>query len=141
MYTTDMTASRHAWNPTIGSDCSGLYLYHYVCVGIQPQTSMSIPWNTAGTTATLPDYVSVTPTPLPTYDYQEPFVPTPTHGPLPTNCMDWYQAQPVRFIQSCSSREKEASPLITATPGRHVSDGPETRHRAAVHGVAPFPQR
>lgn len=105
---------------------------------------MSIAWNTAGTTATLPDYVSVTPTPLPTYDYQ---VRLPRalranahpraaahqlHGLVPGTTGT--------FIQSCSSREKGASPL-TATPGRHVPDGPETRHRGAVHGVAPLPQR
>ncbi|KAK1830153.1 hypothetical protein QBC39DRAFT_309685 [Podospora conica] len=84
----------HAWNPAIGSDCSGLYVYHYVCVGIRPQTSLKVDWNTASTTMSLPEYVSVTQTPLPTYDYDEPFVPTPTHGPLPTDCLNWYQAQP-----------------------------------------------
>jgi hypothetical protein len=63
-------------------------------------------WNTANATATLPDYVSVTPTPLPTYDYQEPFVPTPTQGPLPTDCLNWYQAQPVRFPHVSQDKKK-----------------------------------
>src|SRR3954452_12344173 len=101
---------RHAWNPAIGVDCSGLYVHYYVCVGIQPQTSMKLVWNTASTTATLPNYVSVTPTVLPTYDYQEPFVPTPTHGPLPVDCLNWYQAQTVCLLPShprtCPSRQE-----------------------------------
>ncbi|KAK4452253.1 hypothetical protein QBC34DRAFT_457307 [Podospora aff. communis PSN243] len=72
-----------------------LYVYHWICVGIQAQTSLEIPWaTTANHTESLPAYATPTPEVLPTYDYDEPFVPSPTQGPLPTDCVDWYQVQP-----------------------------------------------
>ena len=81
----------HAWNPTLGVDCSGLYVYYYVCVGIQPQTSLTIDWPT-NATQELPPYATWTDPPMPT-DLYEPFVPSPTQGPLPGDCMAYYQAR------------------------------------------------
>ncbi|KAL1895036.1 hypothetical protein Sste5346_005456 [Sporothrix stenoceras] len=86
-YTTWMAlADFFAWNPVVGSDCSGLYLYYWVCVGIQPQTSLTLVYPT-GTTA-IPSALPWTPTPLPSVDFR--FTPLPTQGPLPTNCANYY---------------------------------------------------
>ncbi len=64
---------------------------YWVCVGIQPQTQISIPYETTTATLELPPYVSWTPTPTPT----DPpgFTPTPTPGALPANCRAYYQAK------------------------------------------------
>lgn len=86
-YTTWMAlADLFAWNPVIGSDCSGLYLNYWVCVGIQPQTSLTLVYLN-GTTA-IPSALPWTSTPLPSVDFR--FTPSPTQGPLPTNCANYY---------------------------------------------------
>ncbi|OIW22890.1 hypothetical protein CONLIGDRAFT_719454 [Coniochaeta ligniaria NRRL 30616] len=91
MYPTWMTlADFFAWNPVVGSDCSGLYVMYWVCVGIQPQTSLTLVYPT--TSPTIPDEVPWTSTPLPSVDYN--FTPSPTQGPLPTNCANYYFSQP-----------------------------------------------
>ncbi|KAK4452188.1 LysM domain-containing protein [Podospora aff. communis PSN243] len=79
-----------AWNPEVGVDCSGMYVYHWVCVGIQPQTQISLPYITANATVSIPPYFSFTPAPIPS----EPIVwkPTPTAGTLPANCRAFVQA-------------------------------------------------
>ncbi|KAK0612011.1 hypothetical protein B0T14DRAFT_571853 [Immersiella caudata] len=80
-----------AWNPAVQTDCSGLYVNYWVCVGIQPQTTgivEVIPTVTAN--ITLPPLVPGTSTSLPSLD--PVFTPTPTHGPLPTNCVAYYLA-------------------------------------------------
>ncbi|KAM7188785.1 hypothetical protein V8F33_010448 [Rhypophila sp. PSN 637] len=84
-------ADLHAWNPALGSDCSGLYLYYWICVGIQPQTSLTVHWPT-NATLELPPYVTWTGPPVPTTF--EPFTPSPTQGALPTDCLAWYKARP-----------------------------------------------
>lgn len=80
----------------MGTDCTGLYLNWYVCISIQPQVQVSVPWDLGfdnnGTTE-LPPYVSWPPLPEPTVDFN--FDPTPTQGPLPTNCQAWYKTVPV----------------------------------------------
>ncbi|CAK7197530.1 hypothetical protein SEUCBS139899_000178 [Sporothrix eucalyptigena] len=89
-YTTWMAlADFFAWNPVVGSDCSGLYLDYWVCVGIQPQASLTLVYPT-GTTA-IPSALPWTPTPLPSVDFR--FTPSPTQGPLPTNCANYYLSQ------------------------------------------------
>jgi hypothetical protein len=79
-----------AWNPSVGTDCSGLYVYYWLCVGIQPQTSLSLPYQTGNATVELPPYFTWTPTLAPT----DPpvFKPTVTAGPLPDNCNAYVQA-------------------------------------------------
>jgi hypothetical protein len=64
---------------------------YWVCVGIQPQTSLTLDYPT--TSPTIPDEVPWTSTPLPSVDYN--FTPSPTQGPLPTNCANYYFSQPV----------------------------------------------
>jgi len=73
-----------AWNPAVGTDCTGLVQYTWVCVEIQPQVIVTIEFPAAGN-ITIPPYVSYTPPPLPTVDTS--FSPTPSHGPMPGNCL------------------------------------------------------
>lgn len=64
-YATWMSANDFlAWNPAIGSDCSGLYVY-WVCVYIQPQTQLYLPYVTGNATVSIPPYFSFTPAPTP----------------------------------------------------------------------------
>ncbi|KZL71567.1 hypothetical protein CI238_12141 [Colletotrichum incanum] len=79
-----------AWNPAVSTDCSGLYLNYYVCVGIQPQTAVTVDLPTAVANFTLPPYVTWTAEPLP--DVDSNFTPTPSHGPMPTNCVNYHKA-------------------------------------------------
>ncbi|OAA63388.1 peptidoglycan-binding protein [Niveomyces insectorum RCEF 264] len=91
MYSTWMSlADFFAWNPVVGTDCSGLYIMYWVCVGIQPQTSLTLEYPT--TSPTIPDEVPWTPTPQPSVDFS--FTPSPTQGPLPTNCANYYFSRP-----------------------------------------------
>ncbi|KJZ70860.1 hypothetical protein HIM_09725 [Hirsutella minnesotensis 3608] len=91
-YTTWMRpADFFAWNPELGADCSGLQIDYYVCVEIRPQTILTIELPAAAN-FTLPPYVSWTPPPLPTVDSS--FTPTPSHGPMPSDCIDFYKARP-----------------------------------------------
>ncbi|KAK2032537.1 hypothetical protein LX32DRAFT_725836 [Colletotrichum zoysiae] len=80
------------WNPALGSDCKGIYLYYYVCVGIQRQTQISIDFPTFVPNATVPPMVIPTPVELPPVDNN--FEPVPVQGPLPTDCVEYYQARP-----------------------------------------------
>lgn len=94
-----------AWNPSIAADCSGLYLYYWVCVGIRPQTSMSIPWVTGNATVEIPPYFTWTPTALPTDPPVLKPVPSPTQGPLPSNCNVFVKAGAVSVPISCFTRQ------------------------------------
>ncbi len=66
---------------------------YWVCVGIQPQTQISIPYETTTATLELSPYVSWTPTPTLTPTDPPGFTPTPTPGALPANCRAYYQAK------------------------------------------------
>ncbi|KAK5658633.1 hypothetical protein OQA88_2026 [Cercophora sp. LCS_1] len=89
-----------AWNPAVGPNCAGLNVNTYVCVGITPQALYMVELPSAATNLTPPPMVTWTSTPLGTPDAL-PFTPTisPTHGPMPTNCVEHYQA---RANQTCS---------------------------------------
>ncbi|WYZ42085.1 hypothetical protein EsH8_V_000980 [Colletotrichum jinshuiense] len=109
LYSTWMsTDDFYAWNPAVGQDCSGLYVYYWVCVGIRPQTQISLPYETGNATVELPPYFTWTPEPIPT-DPPDFAVPTPTHGPLPDNCVAYFQA---RDGDRCTSVVKEY-PMVT----------------------------
>ncbi|KAM7185749.1 LysM domain containing protein [Naviculisporaceae sp. PSN 640] len=99
----------HAWNPALGVDCSGLYVYYWLCVGIQPQTSFTVNWPT-NATLVLPPMDTFTPPPTPT-DIFKPWTPTPTQAALPTDCMAWYQARP---NQNCTGILEEYEDLTEA---------------------------
>ncbi|KAK0613261.1 hypothetical protein B0T14DRAFT_438148 [Immersiella caudata] len=93
-----------AWNPAIGTDCSGLVQFSWVCVGIQPQVGMTIalaPTGVANGTVSLPPYISYTPSPLPTVNTN--FSPTPSHGPMPTNCVVFEKAASPGGSPACNS--------------------------------------
>ncbi|KAF9876845.1 hypothetical protein CkaCkLH20_05691 [Colletotrichum karsti] len=109
MYRTWMsTDDFYAWNPAIGQDCSGLFVYYWVCVGIRPQTQISLPYETGNATVELPPYFTFTPEPTPT---EKPnfAVPTPTHGPMPENCKAYYQAGD----GATCARALEEYPMVT----------------------------
>lgn len=86
----------HAWNPALGADCSGLFVHYWVCVGIRPQTQISLGYETgipdANATVVLPPYFSFTPAPAPTTspDFS---IPLPTHGPMASNCKAYWKAK------------------------------------------------
>ncbi|KAI8207620.1 hypothetical protein K4K54_004856 [Colletotrichum sp. SAR 10_86] len=80
-----------AWNPAVGTDCSGLYLGFYVCVDIQVQTTGVITIPNFAANLTLPPYFNWTEPPRPTVDGN--FEPTPSHGPMPTDCVDFAEAR------------------------------------------------
>lgn len=83
------------WNPTIKSDCSGLYVGWWVCIGIQPQTvtetfeytitppPLSVP----------PSPTKYTPTTFPPINSS--FTYTPTLPDLSTDCEGFHQATAV----------------------------------------------
>ncbi|KAB5570385.1 peptidoglycan-binding protein [Coniochaeta sp. 2T2.1] len=79
-----------AWNPAVGTDCSGLYVNYYVCVGIQPRSILTVELPVASN-LTLPPIATWTEPALPTLDPN--FTPTPSHGPMPTNCANFYLAR------------------------------------------------
>ena len=74
-----------AWNPALGTDCSGLYFNHWVCVGIQPQTTgtVNIVPLASPTEIVLPPLVSWTSSePFPTLD-PRPHLHTPNRNRRP----------------------------------------------------------
>jgi hypothetical protein len=77
------------YNPTVGEDCGGLYFGWYVCVGIQSQTSVDIPWYTSPTSAVIPD-----PTDYAGYvaTVVANFTASPQMTGIPTTCQNYYQA-------------------------------------------------
>ncbi|KAL8356637.1 hypothetical protein RB601_001776 [Gaeumannomyces tritici] len=109
LYATWMSADDfYAWNPAVGQDCSGLFVHYWVCVGIRPQTQISLPYETGNTTVVLPPYFTWTPKPTPT-DPPNFGVPTPTQGPLPKNCLTYFRAG---SGDTCASVVKEY-PMVT----------------------------
>ncbi|KAF3002842.1 hypothetical protein E8E14_007637 [Neopestalotiopsis sp. 37M] len=109
LYATWMSANDfYAWNPAVGQDCSGLYVNYWVCVDIRPQTQISLPYVTGNATVEVPSYFTWTPAPTPT-DPPNFDVPTPTHGPLPSNCIAYFQA---RAGDTCASVVEEY-PMVT----------------------------
>ncbi|KAJ2907323.1 hypothetical protein MKZ38_003179 [Zalerion maritima] len=77
------------WNPSIGEDCSGLFIGMPVCVAIQPQTTSTWNWPTEGGSISLPDTSDFTPSP--TSSVQFAFTPSPTQEGLVGDCLDYYQ--------------------------------------------------
>jgi hypothetical protein len=87
--------SRLEWNPALDSDCSGLYVDWWVCIGVQPQSvTASFEYITSAPAVVVPtktgDY---TPTTFPAVDSS--FTASPTQAGLATNCQAFYQAQSV----------------------------------------------
>lgn len=78
------------WNPELLDDCSGLQLGWWLCVRIQPQTSLTLTFNPPDGTVQIPDATSYVPT---TVVPNPSFTPTPSHGAMPSNCKSYYFAQ------------------------------------------------
>ena len=79
------------WNPSLLDDCSGLTMGYFVCVSIQPRNSLTLTFNPTGP-AEIPNSTAwIPPTPYPPVDTS--FTPTPTQGPLPTSCTNYYLSQ------------------------------------------------
>lgn len=82
-----------SWNPAAEEDCEMLIADYYVCVGVQRQVgNTDLEWETAQPEFTAPpeptEYTSAT---LPTADSS--FTPSPSHGPMPSNCKVFHQAE------------------------------------------------
>lgn len=79
------------WNPSLLDDCSGLTIGYFVCVRIQPRNSLTLTFNPTGP-AEIPDSTAwIPPTPLPPVNTS--FTASPTQGPLPTSCTNYYLSQ------------------------------------------------
>ena len=89
----------HQWNPALGSDCSGLYADTWICVGVRSSApALTLSWETSTADFTSPPApTSYTPPTLPAVDSS--FVPSPSEGPMPTNCANYYQ---VETDQNCN---------------------------------------
>ncbi|RGP81323.1 carbohydrate-binding module family 50 [Fusarium longipes] len=80
------------WNPDVHTDCSGLFVGYWVCVGVRPKTTLDLDWGSS-----VPPF---TPPPEPTkhtrttFQPAEPdFTPSPSHGDLPENCLNFHKAE------------------------------------------------
>jgi hypothetical protein len=87
--------SRFKWNPALDSDCSGLYVDWWVCIGIQPQSvTASFEYITSAPAVVVPNKTAdYTPTTFPAVDSS--FTASPTQAGVATNCQAFYQAQSV----------------------------------------------
>ncbi|POS72078.1 LysM domain-containing protein [Diaporthe helianthi] len=80
-----------AWNPTLGEDCSGLYVGWWVCNGIQSRTSVTLTWSTSAANATIPDPTPYTPPTSTSVDWS--FTPTPSLAGMPDDCQAYHLAE------------------------------------------------
>lgn len=83
-----------AWNPALDQDCSGLYFDWWVCVGIQPRSSLTLTFFPEAANVTIPSYNPFTPTVFPTINSS--FTAVPTQPGLASDCQSFYQANAVR---------------------------------------------
>ncbi|KAF5252511.1 hypothetical protein FANTH_2405 [Fusarium anthophilum] len=80
------------WNPEVHEDCSGLFVGYWYCVGVKLNTTDNLEWETSTPPFTPPsEPTSYTPTKLTPADSD--FTPTPSHGPMPTDCIHYHQAE------------------------------------------------
>jgi hypothetical protein len=82
----------HKWNPTLGSDCSGLYYGWWVCIGIQPQTvTARFEYTITAAPVVVPAFTGqYTPTIFP--QVNSSFTATPTQSGLAQDCRAFHQA-------------------------------------------------
>ncbi|WJG36177.1 uncharacterized protein FOBCDRAFT_206778 [Fusarium oxysporum Fo47] len=80
------------WNPEVHEDCSGLFVGYWYCVGVKLNTTNNLEWETSTPPFTPPpEPTSYTPTKL--TPANSDFTPTPSHGPMPTDCIHYHQAE------------------------------------------------
>lgn len=110
----------HEYNPSLGDDCSGLYVGWYVCVGTQSKTSSSIGWSTSATNASIPAPTEFKPPPA---TFVQNFTAEPHQSGIPDSCGNFYRAQNVRasflfyFLFMNLMPEQRLTDTIT---GRHL---------------------
>jgi hypothetical protein len=80
------------WNPEVHNDCSGLFVGYWYCVGVKSNSSLDLEWETSTPPFTPPPkptpYTRTTLTPA-----KSDFTPTPSHGPMPADCLNYYQVE------------------------------------------------
>jgi hypothetical protein len=81
-----------SWNPAAKEDCEMLIADYYVCISVQRQLgNTDLEWDTAQPEFTEPpeptEYTSVTRPPA-----DSSFTPSPSHGPMPSNCKVFHKA-------------------------------------------------
>ncbi|EMT65580.1 hypothetical protein FOC4_g10007683 [Fusarium odoratissimum] len=82
-----------AWNPTVSKDyCSGLFVGYRYCVGVKSNSTGNLEWETSMPPFTPPpEPTSHKPTKLTPSGSN--FTPTPAHGLMPTDCVNYHQAE------------------------------------------------
>ncbi len=95
------------WNPDLESDCSGLQLGYWLRIRVQPKTSLSLTWGLPKTSVAVPNPTSYTSKSTPPLNPS--WAPTPTQGPLPSDCAGFYMA---KKDDTCDTILKE-NPQIT----------------------------
>ncbi|EEP82317.1 predicted protein [Uncinocarpus reesii 1704] len=81
------------WNPTLGVDCSGLFVGWWVCVMVRPRTTETFTWITADTPADVPTLTGeYTPTPFPSVNSS--FTASPTQSGIVPGCLSFYYSKP-----------------------------------------------
>ncbi|CAG8979166.1 hypothetical protein HYALB_00000300 [Hymenoscyphus albidus] len=79
---------KHAWNPALGDDCSGLYDSWWYCIDIQAQSSLTL--SDDKSTMTIPPMFPLTPTTFPAVNTS--FTATPTQAGIAKGCQAFHQA-------------------------------------------------
>jgi hypothetical protein len=94
--TAQLTQHSLEYNPTIGEDCSGLYYGWYICIGVQPLTSVSLDWYTSqATNVSIPSATAFVPPPA---TFVQNFTAQPQQTGIPSSCQNFYQAESVSQI-------------------------------------------
>ncbi|EEU37422.1 uncharacterized protein NECHADRAFT_86238 [Fusarium vanettenii 77-13-4] len=87
------------WNPELHTDCSGLFVDYYVCVGIRSNATADLEWSTSTPPFTPPpEPTTHLPTTVTSIDSN--FTPEPTHGAMPEDCAHFHQAAPDETCRS-----------------------------------------
>ncbi|KAF9775866.1 hypothetical protein IL306_005998 [Fusarium sp. DS 682] len=80
------------WNPDVHNDCSRLLVGYWYCVGIKSNATNNLQWSTSTPPFTPPpNPTTYKPTKL--TPANSDFTPTPTHGPLPKDCINFHQTE------------------------------------------------
>lgn len=80
------------WNPEVHEDCSGLFVGYWYCVGVNSNSTGNLEWETSTPPFTPPpEPTPYTPTKI--TPANSDFTPTPSHGPMPTDCIHYHQAE------------------------------------------------
>ncbi|KAJ0147428.1 Uncharacterized protein HZ326_9923 [Fusarium oxysporum f. sp. albedinis] len=80
------------WNPEVHQDCSGLFVGYRFCVGVKSNSTGNLEWETS-TPPFTPPPEPTTHKPTKLTPSGSNFTPTPTHGPMPTDCVNYHQAE------------------------------------------------